>query len=940
MTFDPRRFADQHQVGVTMVLTGLFAVLASAPPIPAEWAALDFVRGPEGPLRGLAHVLFSRPGRGGGGGGAAAAGDLADAVDAAPVEEEPVKDEVLPDAPRARGQRRAWTPPERSRYEEMRAKVGAAPRPVVIPCVETNGEVCSRSALDRFFARLGRAEDGEPDGIVRVVHFGDSLIASDHITDLVRQRLHERFGSAGRGTLFVDRLSRFAGRRVRTGVASEGWRLDVITMSKPIDRFFGYTGASFTAEKGGENTVFDVGPNRFVEVMYLRTPDGGQLEAQADGQKIAELDTRGEASTESFAFELPAGTQKLKLVAKTKNVRIYGVALEARVPGVVYESLGLPGATAKVWLHPDEASFASQLAHRDPALIVTMLGGNDGLMLSKKRTTIQDIEANTRELVARLRRSAPGADCLMVSPMDAARVSVNGGMVSKPEVEEVRAVLMRVADAHGCAFWDMWTSMGGTGALERWWNAKMINPDMIHPMGYGGDLLGELMVSALMDAYDRWHQGGQPDVVVADPVVLTLDEIPIRLDDAAPEAAGAGAEAAGTAAAVAPSAAGAAGAGVLTIPDAELMAPFFDKLTRLEREKVGRAAISVFGSTSIASQRFTDEVRLRLAQRFGDRGRGFVSAGRGAKALAEAGVERALTGAYELREGAKAGRVGMAGVRADLKKSGRFRFAPCTRDCPSGVGSLFDLFFLADEKLPDVTVRVSGLADDALARSVAPRDEGALVRRYTTRAANPELAIEVSGQGAMPLLGVVHELDRPGVVVEAVAASGASPQGAIKWDQDVVVAMLAKREVDLLVLAYGDVEGQAEAIDAATYRRELSRWLRRLRVATDDGPCLIVGPQPGLREKGGRWRELGAIAEVERVQREIALEEGCAFWDTRRALGGETAVVRWVDEAPQRLSLDRRSLSDEGVRIAAGLFVDDLLKAYGQAAGRSGTSAN
>jgi hypothetical protein len=192
----------------------------------------------------------------------------------------------------------------------------------------------------------------------------------------------------------------------------------------------------------------------------------------------------------------------------------------------------------------------------------------------------------------------------------------------------------------------------------------------------------------------------------------------------------------------------------------------------------------------------------------------------------------------------------------------------------------------------------------------------------------------------MPLLGVVHELDRPGVVVEAVAASGASPQGAIKWDQDVVVAMLAKREVDLLVLAYGDVEGQAEAIDAATYRRELSRWLRRLRVATDDGPCLIVGPQPGLREKGGRWRELGAIAEVERVQREIALEEGCAFWDTRRALGGETAVVRWVDEAPQRLSLDRRSLSDEGVRIAAGLFVDDLLKAYGQAAGRSGTSAN
>ncbi len=223
----------------------------------------------------------------------------------------------------------------------MRRLVAANPLSVVNPCVAVKKDgSCERLALDRVFQRLRQAEDGT-EGPVRVVHFGDSLIASDHITDLVRQRLHERFGSAGRGMLLVDRLSRFAGRRVRTGVASQNWTLDVITMEKPRDKFFGYTGASFTASQDGESTVFDVGPNNTAEIFFLAHKDGGSMDVLADDKKLKTIDTKSaELKSSVEEVKLPPGTKALKIVAK-RGVRIFGVSLEAGVPGVVYESLGL-----------------------------------------------------------------------------------------------------------------------------------------------------------------------------------------------------------------------------------------------------------------------------------------------------------------------------------------------------------------------------------------------------------------------------------------------------------------------------------------------------------------------------------------------------------------------------------------------------------------------
>lgn len=514
----------RHATGWTIILFLLGVIGLSAAPLPSWLQPIDALA-QDRSINNLWTSIFRRPDPIPRKGDAAAA-DWAVAGDDS-------KRDVEQEAPRPEleivhpAKRPRWVRPERAKLDAFQKRLNLVAVSIENNCgqpagsSDSEGKLCERRALDRFFTRLAAlADDGgssapPAERIVRIVHYGDSIIASDHITDLVRQRLQERFGSAGKGFLLVGRYNARQ-RRLRTGDSTKGWRAEHIALGKVHDRFFGYTGASFTAETAGAETVFtDVGENRRVDVYYLEQPGGGTLEIYAGDALIQTLETgraSGPPSAKFVALTLPEHTQKLRLRAKTAAVRLFGVSLEAEVPGVIYESIGIPGATSAAWLYPDEDGFRAQLQHRNPALIVTMLGGNDARALHQKRTTIKNIEASTRGFLARLQASAPDADCLVVSPPDAVEAKASGAMKSRPEVPKVIAVQEEVAAEMGCAFWDMYESMGGSGSLEKWIRADLISPDLIHPKGPGADLLGELMAEALMNAYDAsMAEDGEPE---------------------------------------------------------------------------------------------------------------------------------------------------------------------------------------------------------------------------------------------------------------------------------------------------------------------------------------------------------------------------------------------------------------------------------------------
>jgi hypothetical protein len=105
---------------------------------------------------------------------------------------------------------------------------------------------------------------------------------------------------------------------------------------------------------------------------------------------------------------------------------------------------------------------------------------------------------------------------MLVGPLDA----VLGPGASKPfqqraDLLEVIDLERKIALAEGCAFFDLFTAMGGTGSLQRFQAKGLVHDDLVHPRGKGLDLLGALISDALLKTWSETPRAEQPEALVA-----------------------------------------------------------------------------------------------------------------------------------------------------------------------------------------------------------------------------------------------------------------------------------------------------------------------------------------------------------------------------------------------------------------------------------------
>jgi lysophospholipase L1-like esterase len=182
------------------------------------------------------------------------------------------------------------------------------------------------------------------------------------------------------------------------------------------------------------------------------------------------------------------------------GVRLFCVALERDAPGIVYDALGSHAAMAVYWQRQDKQHWADQLALRDPALIVFQYGTNESDLWKLDR---DEYEVALAGLIDELHEVAPKASLLVVAPLD--RAQEKGGLVAtKPVILDLVAIQRRVATTHGAAFWCTFDAMGGRDSMARWMRAhpQLGGSDMTHPTPLGAEVLGDMMVDALVTAYE------------------------------------------------------------------------------------------------------------------------------------------------------------------------------------------------------------------------------------------------------------------------------------------------------------------------------------------------------------------------------------------------------------------------------------------------------
>jgi lysophospholipase L1-like esterase len=136
---------------------------------------------------------------------------------------------------------------------------------------------------------------------------------------------------------------------------------------------------------------------------------------------------------------------------------------------------------------------------------------------------------------------------------------------------------------------------------------------------------------------------------------------------------------------------------------------------------------------------------------------------------------------------------------------------------------------------------------------------------------------------------------------------------------------LATLAPDLVVLAYGTNEASHRAYSMKQYRQDLRQVLVRLHQALPNVACILVGPSDrAVRLAEGRYAIWDRTEEVAQVQREVARELGCAFWDWQQATGGPGSIVAWYHHQPQLAARDLIHHTRAGYELVAERFVDAL----------------
>jgi lysophospholipase L1-like esterase len=380
------------------------------------------------------------------------------------------------------------------------------PRPpsfVAVPIEDPSGH-----AMRAFHAALHAAESNR--GQAHIVFYGASHVAADIYTEVVRTRLQTRFGEAGAGFVMPAKpLPHFhnGGTVIETSV---GWTGVHLKASAPQEDHYGLAGIYLVSPpkkiaRSSFSTLARSGLTGYasdLELYYWKQPHGGHLRLTVDGEpyEIATAASSGKAGYEHIA--LSDGPHHVELATRGDGVvQLFGVALERSEPGVVLDTLGIPGARAANQLTWDDALYREQLARRKPNLVVLAYGTNES---GDDGQPIEEYAASLRRVVERVREVAPGASCLLIGPSDRPTKTDAGTYVDRPRTELVVETQRQVSAEFGCGFFDLVGFMGGPLSMLRWVSEDppLSVSDHVHFTHRGYELLGDVLYGALLKGYE------------------------------------------------------------------------------------------------------------------------------------------------------------------------------------------------------------------------------------------------------------------------------------------------------------------------------------------------------------------------------------------------------------------------------------------------------
>ena len=384
------------------------------------------------------------------------------------------------------------------RHDTLAAKDNLQQKlPTIIPEANNAINTDSRAYMAAFYAAL----DSASSQVVRVVHYGDSQIEEDRITNILRERWQKEYGGGGVGliplhqTIPTRTIRQWISINNKVQSAQGGPKRYLVygprSMRLTESNDYGVMGQVAVMDSmliaGSEDIVLHIEPidkqrkphNYFNRVRLLidssYTIKNFELRTKiGDSLNIIGSQDSGLGYME---FLLPDSTTHSELHLHGKG-NIYGVSLETST-GIIVDNIPMRGCSGNIFTKIDSTQLSDFYRKTNTRLIILQFGGNMIPQTENPSTISGYVRTTLRQQVRYIRACAPEASILFIGPSDMS-TNIDGQMTTYPLVPYMDKLLKKMAAEEQIAYWSMYDAMGGKDSMVRWVETGLAGSDYVH----------------------------------------------------------------------------------------------------------------------------------------------------------------------------------------------------------------------------------------------------------------------------------------------------------------------------------------------------------------------------------------------------------------------------------------------------------------------------
>ena len=334
---------------------------------------------------------------------------------------------------------------------------------------------------------------------IRIIHYGDSQIEGDRMSNYLRTVLQKKFGGYGVGLIPAIQT---------IPSASIGQKC-----TKNLTRYLVYGSKNMRMSNqnygplGQTTQLLSSATFSFYNPNYNRTPENTKhfnkitiLLDDIKDEVTATLIIDDEQPLEpaqigeySITFYLPDSTTKAEIQINGQTL-IHGFMLDGSNIGIQLDNAPMRGCSGTIFTSINAKSLNCYYKVNTIPLIILQFGGNSVPYTKSNKA----ITTYTKQL--------PLSKILFIGPSDMS-TNINGTMQTYPHLPKLIDSLREMCLNNDVAYWDLYSAMGGYNSMVNWVNSNppLAGSDYIHFTYTGSNHASELLCLGLMKAYELYE---------------------------------------------------------------------------------------------------------------------------------------------------------------------------------------------------------------------------------------------------------------------------------------------------------------------------------------------------------------------------------------------------------------------------------------------------